>query len=908
MLNDAAQLVSTLLAPPLAPPRSIERARLSRRLDAAARHRLTCVRAPAGFGKTTLVAGWARDRLGRGGRVAWLTLAGPQDDARVFLRTLIAALRPACGSIGEATLTLLNSNLPVADAALATTLVNELGGLGDETFLVLDDFHLVTGAAPLAVLHELVVHAPAKLHFVLASRETPRFPLGRLRELGQYCEIRADELQFSPEEVGEFLRSEALDLSAAEAAALAANTEGWAAGLRLAAISMRDEPARAGFIDSFSGGHTAIAEFLQEDVLGRQPEALQAFLLDTAPLDELSPALCDYVRERDDSAALLRTAWQKGLFLFAVDAHGQRYRYHHLFAGFLRERGESADPSRARHLCARAGEWHSQHGAPIVAIDYALRAGEDARAGELLERYSEDVFTGGRVDMLLSLSRRLPARVLRHCPSLALDLVWIHTLNWAAPQAERLLQSVREYVRELEDRGAPTSRLKEKILHRELMVALLQDRIPEAEALWQAWQQISSGRDPYFEGSAQSPWQFATRERFDCLAVIRQAPRIRRLFLEAGAEFGTVWQDCIVAPAWLMSGDPEKAEEILRGAIDTARRVSGADSPVVAMPSLLLAEVLYERNELAGARGLLEQWLGRADRQGFVDQLIAGYVCASRLACIAGDRAGARALLDRGDELAAEHGFARLEAHLGEERVRQLQQLGALEEARRRTAARGLAGPVVPPGHQATVSDAVAALTLARLARGDADGHAAVPALKQWVKHVEGHFCVRWSLRLRAVLAQQLQALGETREAWRTLRPALQAAAASGLWRPLLDEGPGLLLLVESAAPLDAGTDDAIAGAAAEFRRLAALPAGDASLPATATPPRNLACPSGPLTGREREILRCVGNGSSNKEIAATLGVSEATVKWHLQHVFDKLGVHRRTGAVRRARELGLLA
>lgn len=909
-MTGASQLVSSLITAPPARRGAIRRARLATRLDAAARHRLTLVRAPAGFGKTTAVAAWLAERRRAGDPVAWVSLDARHDDPGTLLRYVVAALRGAWPGVGEATLTLLNAGVPVSHQTLVATLANELGALTRDAFLVLDDAHCLAGAAARDALRELVGHAPGTLHFVLTTRESPALPVARLRQQGELLELDAADLEFSAEEVETFLAHEALPVSAADAQSIAARTGGWAAALRLAAIALREQADPVRFMASFSGERADVADFLQEDVLARQPDALQDFLLGAGTLEELSAAMCDDVLERSDSHRMIALAEDKGLFLFSVDAIRERYRFHQLFGDFLRRQLARTDAARAQHIAARASAWHAGREEAREAVTYALRAEDPALAGELLERFSETLFAQGQLDWLRALGERLPGEVLDCSPRFALDLVWIHTLSWEMRDAARLLARVRAHVDALDEAEVPAS-LHEKILHRELMLALLQDRLGDAERMWARWPLVSTGENDYFDGSAETTALLVERERFGCRYVLDTAPRVRRLFVDAGTEYGTVWFDSIVGPAEFERGETATAVATLSGAAATAARVCGPDAAVCAMPSLLLAEVLLERDETDDARTLVERWLPLADRIGFVDQLVAGYVSAARLAALDGEPERALALLDEGDALARAYGFERLAAHLACERVARLAALGRAQEASALTlthpafTTRALA----PPGRLATLTDSalvrarVRAMTAADDAQGLPDG--VLRMLRAWTAHAEGHGCVREAIRLRATQASLLTAHGRARDAWRALRGAVAQAQAGGIVRPLLEERDTLEALLAAT-----GTEDALAGDTLAMTL--------ADLGARLDPGTRHAAPAarpgarGPvdvrLTPRQLEILRAIADGSSNKEVALRLGLSEATVKWHLQHAYDALGVHRRVGAVRRARELGLLA
>ncbi len=904
MDRDATQLLASMVAIPPGDGRHLARQRLTHRLDEAAHARLVYVRAPAGFGKTSMLVHWVHRQFGSR-RMAWLALDESHADPRALLRYLIAALRSCCGPVGEATLTLLNANLPVNVSSLVTTLLNELGALGEAVWLVLDDLHCVGDGEAAQCIAELIGHAPPHLHLVATSRETPPFPVGRLRQLGGLHEIGAADLEFTPDEVEAFLQHEALSLDLTQTNRLAANTGGWAAGLRLAAISMRDEASPGRFLDAFSGGHAAIAEFLQEDVIGRQSAELRAFLAESALLDEPSPALCDHALECEHSETLLEEVYERGLFLTRSAPDGSRYRYHSMFADYLRRRIRRDNPLRAARICARASDWYARRGADSDAIDYAIRSGDEARAADLLEAASERLFAAGQLEVLQAFAARLPDNVLDECPRLLLDLIWARTLSWESRAAAALMQRVQNYAAR-HGEVLPVA-LREKILHREIMMALLRDDLAAAESLWERWPAVSTGENDYFDGSAESAALIARRERFDCRFVIGQSPRVRRRFTDAGAEYGTVWFDSLIGPAILMSGESERAAPVLQAAIEVAARTSGNDAPLIAMPALLLADVHYERGELDACRVLTDTWLPRADRIGFADQLVAGYVCAIRLAALAGDDAEAFRLLSRGEAQAVEYGFERLGAHLASERVALLLTTGRAREARGQLKSDpALQRSSLTPGKFASVSDAVVAIAHARVAHGTATAPDAIRVLRAWVNYVEGHGCVRHAIRLRTLLATLLHAANEPAEAWRVLRLAIEQSRTSGIVQPFVEEGARVLSVLDFAAAENGQVRGALAATVATLRSYLAGETDEVRVVATPRV-RRQGIAIDPLTQRQREILVNIADGSSNKEVAAQLGVSEATVKWHLRLVYDKLGVHRRVAAVREARALGLI-
>ncbi len=358
-------LLATKLYMPAARPELVPRPRLTARLDEGLARGLVLVCAPAGYGKTVLLADWAR----RGGQpVAWLSLdAGDNDPAR-FWRHAAAALDRARPGTGERVAPLLGPPAPASFQGLVTALINELAAqAGDgEALLVLDDYHVIGSQQVHESLAFLLEHRPAAICLVVASRSDPPLPLARLRARGQLTEVRVGELRFTPMEAAELLRHAASALPDASVAALAARTEGWAAGLALAALSLRGHDDAAAFVAAFTGSHRYVLDYLAEEVLERQPGQLRTFLLETSVLDRLSGPLCDAVTGREGSQALLEEAERAGLFLIPLDEVRGWWRYHHLFADLLRARLLQLEPARVPELHHNAAVWCGSTGWPMT--------------------------------------------------------------------------------------------------------------------------------------------------------------------------------------------------------------------------------------------------------------------------------------------------------------------------------------------------------------------------------------------------------------------------------------------------------------------------------------------------------------------------------------------------------------
>src|SRR6266568_2410375 len=413
-------LLATKLRVPGARPGFVARPRLAGALGEGLARGLVLVCAPAGFGKTALLADWVRsgDR-----RVAWLSLDAADSDPVRFWRHVVAALDRAQPGIGERVAPLLGQP-PSSFEGLVTALINELAAQPgeDELLLVLDDYHLVDAQQVHASLAFLLEHLPLGLRLVVASRSDPPLPLARPRAGGQLAELRAGELRFTAEEAAVLLREgTGADLPGAAVAALAARTEGWAAGLQLAALSLRGQADPAGFVAAFSGSHRYVLDYLAGEVLDRQAEELRRFLLETSVLERLSGALCDAVTSRAGSQAMLEAIEQAGLFLVPLDEVRGWWRYHQLFADLLRVRLRQEQPGRVPALHRNAAAWHEEHGLADAAVRHAIAAGDMNWAARLMEQYFDELFylhgEGATLERWFS---ALPAGMIRSRPRLLL--------------------------------------------------------------------------------------------------------------------------------------------------------------------------------------------------------------------------------------------------------------------------------------------------------------------------------------------------------------------------------------------------------------------------------------------------------------------------------------------------------
>ena len=420
----STSILATKLYLPRLRPNVVRRPRLLERLNAGLHRKLTLIAAPAGFGKTTLVSEWITfiERP-----TAWLSLDEGENDPAQFLAYLVTALQTIAPTLGEGVLGVLQSSQPPPSEAILTALLNEITTLPDQFVLVLDDYHVIDAKAVDLALTFLIEHLPPQMHLVIATREDPQLPLARLRARSELTELRAADLRFTPSEAAEFLNSVmGLNLSPGDITVLEDRTEGWIAGLQLAALSMQGREDIPEFIRAFTGDHRYILDYLVEEVLTRQSEPVRNFLLQTAILDRLSGSLCDAVTGQEKGNARLEALEHGNFFVVALDDTRHWYRYHHLFADVLSAHLLAEQPDQVATLHRHASEWYEQHGSASDAIRHALAATDFARAADLVELGVVAMLRSRQEAILLDWLKVLPDEVLRCRP--VLSVAYAHVL------------------------------------------------------------------------------------------------------------------------------------------------------------------------------------------------------------------------------------------------------------------------------------------------------------------------------------------------------------------------------------------------------------------------------------------------------------------------------------------------
>ena len=904
-------LLATKLHMPGSRPDLVPRPRLAGLLDEGLARGLVLVCAPAGYGKTVLLADWAR----RGGhRAGWLSLdAGDNDPAR-FWRHAVAALdRARPGIAGRVAPLLSASSGPPAASwfrGLVTALINELAAGPDagEVLLVLDDYHVISSRPVHESLAFLLEQRPPGICVVLASRSDPPLPLARLRARDQLTEVRAAELRFTCDEAAGLLRHAAAGpgpaLPDASVAALAARTEGWAAGLQLAALSLRGQDDVAAFVAAFTGSHRYVLDYLAEEVLERQGEPLRTFLLETSVLERLSGPLCDAVTGRAGSQARLEQVERAGLFLVPLDEVRGWWRYHHLFADLLRGRLQQEQPGRVPQLHRRAAAWCEEHGLADDAIRHALAAAEMTWAARLIERYFDEFyFLRGEAATIQHWLSALPADLVRSRARLLLAQAIMAATGGQPEAVEPLLDAAeRAPAGSMEELFEPTAgRAASRLVNRLALTTLLRSYLAKLRgdadgtaAL--ASRALAQTREDEWMLSYSAQGLLAGAEWLRgrlAAAALAFGPRIAR-WQEAGQPTMTAWVCYELTQVQRAQGRLDAVAQTCRQVLEITARPDRTPLAAAGSAYVGLAEVAYQRNELETALRYVTEGIALCRQFVYTPPLASGLATLAWIRQASGDPAGAREAMGEAARVAP--GPAGLVNPVPAQRARLRLAQGDLPGAERWTRENGLDAEDEPGYPREAGYLVLARVLLAQDRPGPALTlldrlHAAAAAQNRAGSLIE----------TGALRALALAATGDEAGAVTALAGTLKLACPQGYVRVFADEGPRLAALLGRlvAAQRSGQAAGVPLGCLARLQHAvdAGHPGRDAVVQGIVEP----------LTSRELEVLAMLAAGRSNQAIARELVVSLDTVKKHVSHVLGKLGAANRTEAVARARRLSLI-
>ena len=856
---------------------------------------LTLVSAPAGFGKSTLMAEAAAD-FATDSAVAWLSLDATDSDPGTFWTYVVAALDRVVPGVGRRAAAQLDTAGVPVEAAL-TSLVNDLSTLEMDVVLVLDDLHLVEDPAIHRQLTFLIDHLPPRVHLVAGTRADPPMPLARLRSKGALVEIRAGDLRFTEDEAGTYLHEAmGLPLSDANVAALETRTEGWIAALQLAALSMQGRGDPAAFIEDFAGNDRYIVDYLVEEVLARQPEDVRDFLLATSILGRMTGALVDAVTGRSDGRATLEALDRANLFVVALDDQRRWYRYHHLFGDVLQVHLVTERPDEVAELHERAGDWFEAAGDRAEAIRHFLVGGLHERAAELIELTTPELRRSRRERTLRAWCEQLPDELFDARPVLTVDYVGALMSTGEIGRAEDLLRRAEHWIADPIDHPQVELVVVDRAEFR---------RLPGAIELYRAAIAKLSG---------------------DLAGNMAHARRVLEV-VDPSDHLGRGGGEAFLGLGYWELGEVDVAYDWYSDAMESLER-AGHIVDVVG-GSITLADLRLAQGRLRDARSVYERELERATRGGepYLRGVADMHVGLSDVAYQSGDLAAAEAHLTDAERLGEEQGFPRyphrsrlararlLQARgdpdgavelLGEaerrfvadfspdvrpiaaQRARLLVAHGRIADARGWVRARGIAAT-----DEATYLHEYELLTLARLMAAEGAASETVRLTGRLLAGaVEGS---RGGSILEALVVDALarQAAGDLDGALGALDRGLALAEPEGYVRVFLDEGPSMTALLRAGAK----RRDAPA-------YLRVLLEGAASLPRRAPAGQGLV---DPLSERELEVLRLLRSELDGPGMARELVVSLNTLRTHTKNIYGKLGVTSRRAAVRRAEELDLL-
>ena len=934
-------MLATRLHVPRTRPGLVARPRLADRLTEGLQDGLTVVCAPAGFGKTALLADWAR-RSGRA--VGWLSLDVADNDPVRFWLDVAAALE----AVGEGIcrrLAMLLRPPPRSFEAVVATLVNELAAAPAELMLVLDDYHLVESQAVHRSLSLLLEHLPAGLRVAIASRSDPPLPLARLRARGELVELRAAELRFTQEEAAVLLRQAVgHDLPDGAVAVLAARTEGWAAGLQLAALSLRDREDVTGFVASFSGDHRYVLDYLAEEVLERQPEQVRTFLLETSVLERLCGPLCDAVTGGSSGQRLLETIERANLFLVPLDEVRRWWRYHHLFADLLRVRLAQEQPGRLPALHRAAAAWLESHGLVEDAIRHTLAAGDTTGAAQLAERNIEPMLGRGetarwratrlapRQDAAALVGDEgaavnawlaaLPAELVQSRPRLCAVRAIQAAIAGQAGELQHWLDTAERALAATDADGpsrtepaapagwavdSPTvdmpgtiavlradlARLRGDADHAIRLVRPILARLPAGERVLRCNAEWNLARAHWVNGELGE-----AEHLLAMLVAAAQAAGEYYLMLAVGWELSRVQR---------AQGRLHAALASCQQALTVGAEAANPSVPALGIAQLGVAAVLYERDDLVGALELATEAVTRCRQLAGARLLAEGLTLLGRIRQALGDHVGALAAVADAERIGPSPDVVGLFNPAGTERARLLLAEGRLDQAAAWAAAQGLDADDLPDYAR---EDGYLLLARLLLAQGEPDRARRLLARLQAVAAAQGR--TGSLMELGVVAAGALAACGDQPGALAALAKALTLACPEGYVRVFADEGAPLAGLLDQliaarhgrAAPTADVPGEYLARVRAAFQPGDARPIPPPAIPAAAMAVSRLA---EPLTERELQVLALLAAGTPNQQIASELVVALETVKKHVSHILSKLGAANRTEAVARARALDLL-
>lgn len=906
-MQESEALIHTKLRPPFIRADLVPRPRLQKRVARGLRGPLTLITAPAGFGKTTLAASCVVET---GMSTAWLSLGSEDDRSERFLIYLVTALRQTDAAIGDEAIHLLaTGHAPPREILIS--LVNNLETAGEEIILVLDDYQFIKNQDVHQHVAFLLEHCPSTLHLVIATRSDPPLPLARLRVRNQLVEVRAADLRFAAPEATQFLNDiMGLDLDAGSIATLEARTEGWIAGLQMAALSLRGRPDSHEFIEGFSGTNRYVLDYLLEEVLAGQTSETQRFLLHTSILERLSVPLCEALLQQEEheppstrsqAASILADLEQKNLFVVPLDDERRWYRYHHLFADLLRARlPQTLSNQEIVMLHTRAARWYENNGLAHAAVHHASLTSDHAWVERLIEQNYMEMFQRRDSSSIRLWTADVDREEIFKRPRLSLHEAMWRSWTGQLDVADIYLNEAEKRIQQLSSDTDTRAMLGHLAYVRSRVIAM-RGNVPRAIELSLLARDYTPSSNQALLGGIGVMLGYAYYLHGDLVKAIQVLDETIQTGVAVGAINSTMGAYCVLARLYAIQGKLHRARDLYREAEVFASTAGDQDLGVKGLAGVGLADLYYEWNDLEQAFNHVKQGMAYIPYWSKADDMVLATTTLARIQQAQGETTLALETIEKGTQLIHTRGIFS-EAHQAlvttDMRLRLAQgDIPTVNRWARSIEAR-------PDEEQPyRFENELTHLTLARAYIAQQQSSRALELLAKLAVRAESGARTGRLIEILNLEALAKQALGDQTAALATIARSLALAEPEGYARLFLDEGqPMRMLLTQWLARADTAPQH---GYAAHL-----LDHFDAELAQT-TEAQEANAANGdliePLSSREREVLDLIALGLTNKEIAERLFVAPGTIKAHSSNIYRKLDVGNRTEGVARARELGIL-
>lgn len=899
-------LIPTKLTPPRRAGKVITRDRLIDLQSSILKRALTLVQAPAGYGKSTLLSQWRHNFLVEGKVVAWVSLSEEDASPHRFLSYVTAALSAARAGICEGSQAMLMAGPSVSAEAAESVLIKELEACGLDVVLILDDFHVISDTKVHSMLSHLLLNLPANVHLIVATRTEIPFALSQLRIRDLVFKVGASDLRFDIGDLGSFLSEVTqLKLSSSAVHRLYEITEGWVAGVQIASFSPRLKSDTQAFLNEFSSSSRDLESYMTEGVMSHLTKEMRALLLRCSILERFTPDLCETIAGIEDGRALLDQVEGLNLFIFALDDRGEWYRFHRLFADYLRKRLHREFPYEIESLHRTACAWFAEHQLWAEAVRHALAVGENELAQSYIESCAMELLAQSHAARLVNWGRQLPASILRKNIDLRLAIACAQVLMMDLKRSRELLDEIGN------DLGSGLAD-ESRCMRLQTMSALwsaLQDRLEEgrrlAEPLLTCSERLLPG-DIEFVYNVLS-LIYLSQERYGALYELQQQAARGK----DHTHFGLAYRKNFEGLAWLWRGRLDKAVYLFSEALGFAERFAGRQSMPAITSAAFMAEVLYEKNELENADELLAPKLAGPLDTCMLPAAQSLFSILSRICFLRGAKEESWALLDEMEKLAIKQQWSRLEASCYGLRIQLEVWQGDQGEASRllRQLEEFVQHSDLDPICSRFIEDELL-FSQARVKRIKDNDVDLMLALSERIEALEQSGSDYRSAKFRIMKALLQESSDDLKSARETLLPAMILGQKQSLCRTFADEMWGDTLLLEfikanlssDQLQLEPYLDKLITDIESVPNERESESVGQS---AELSDLEQLSCLE--VTNREQEILNLIANGLYNKEVARVLTISEGTVKWHLKNLYSKLGVSSRTQALKQAKKLHLI-